>query len=429
MKKPIRKTIPISELLVNTDNPRFESVTNQNQAIELMADEQGSEIKELAQDVIEHGLNPSKNLIVIESKNGKFLTLEGNRRLVSVTLLNNPNKTKDIELREYFQQLKNKYSDRIPDSISCMMFEKEDDALHWVMLEHTGPNKGVGIVKWDSEQRSRFIAQHKEQKSRDIQVFDFADEKKMERKNVRATNLQRVLSNSYACNAIGISFPNGVLDYQKSKSEVKKNLEKVFAAMSKTSFKVGDIYTKDLIEKWTDDVLSTKNSSKKTEQATRTSSSKSTSRKHLIPKDCHLTISIPKINDIFLELRDDLSLDGSKSVPNAVGVLFRVFLEVSLDHYLRKKMKIAPDQNMRIIQKINDVTKYMMDNKIATKDQLRSIRQSSTSQKTDILHIERFHEYVHSSTIQSDPASLKIKWSNVQEFFEILWEDLNKKGS
>ena len=41
MKKPTKKTIPISSLFVNPDNPRFESVKNQQEDIELMLDEKG----------------------------------------------------------------------------------------------------------------------------------------------------------------------------------------------------------------------------------------------------------------------------------------------------------------------------------------------------------------------------------------------------
>ena len=80
MVKPTRKIIPISQLLINPNNPRFESVENQQVAIETMLNKKGSEIKRLAKDIVTNGLNPSKNLMVLESKNNKFLTLEGNRR-------------------------------------------------------------------------------------------------------------------------------------------------------------------------------------------------------------------------------------------------------------------------------------------------------------------------------------------------------------
>ena len=422
MKKPAQKLISISDLRINPNNPRFESVTNHNKALELMLEKKNSEIKKLAQDIIEHGMfNPSKNLMVIKSKNDKYTTLEGNRRVTAAILLHNPKKIKNQDLREFFQKLKDKFPNQIPNRIQCVVFEKEDNARHWIELEHTGKNNGVGVDPWDSEQQGRF----RKKASRQILIFDFADKNGLNRDSIDSTNLERLLFTPHVCEIIGVSFSGGKLSLEKSKSQVKANIKKVFSQMSKSSFKVGDIYKKEQREQWIDEILGTgsKNLSK---NKTKTSA-KSTSRKNLIPHDCDLPISISKIRDIFLELRDDLNLNGSKSVPNAVGVLFRVFLEVSIDHYLKEKMKVKLAQNMIIVKKINDVVQYMLDNNIATNDQIRGIRQSSTSPKTDILHIQRFHEYVHSGTIQPDPASLKIKWENVQEFFEVLWNDLDKK--
>jgi len=242
------------------------------------------------------------------------------------------------------------------------------------------------------------------------------------------------------CNAIGISFPRGELKLTKSKPAVQKNLAKVFSEMSKKDFKVGDIYTKELREKWIDKIIQTGGSqSTKKSTATKTgdeqnaaptsakSLPKSTSRKHLIPKDFELLIKQRKINNIFRELRDDLVLDDSrKATPNAIAVLFRVFLEASLYHYLDKK-GIASPNRATITQMITKVADHMEKNNIASTKQLKFIRITSSKTK-DILHIDRLHEYVHSGTIQPDSGGLKAKWDNLQEFFEILWNDLNKKG-
>ena len=57
----------------------------------------------------------------------------------------------------------------------------------------------------------------------------------------------------------------------------------------------------------------------------------------------------------------------------------------------------------------------------------RQKRATTKAEKTDILHIQRFHEYVHSSTIHPESDALKAKWDNLQEFFEILWNDINIK--
>jgi hypothetical protein len=53
-------------------------------------------------------------------------------------------------------------------------------------------------------------------------------------------------------------------------------------------------------------------------------------RKTLIPRDCYLTVSNPKIAEIVKELRR-LPL---AEYPHSISVLFRVFLETSLDHFL-----------------------------------------------------------------------------------------------
>ena len=156
---------------------------------------------------------------------------------------------------------------------------------------------------------------------------------------------------------------------------------------------------------------------------------KSTSRKHLIPDDFELVIEQTKINNIFRELRDDLVLDNSRkaTTPNAVAVLFRVFLEVSLYHYLDKKgMKMPPKST--ITQMITKVADYMETENIASKKQLKAIRITSSKTK-DVLHIDRLHEYVHTDTIHPNSDGLKARWDNLQEFFEILWKDLNKKGN
>ena len=427
MSQPQKKTINISNMLLNPNNPRFEPVKDQNAALEIMLEKKGPEIKKLAHDIINHGINPTKNVLVAKSKNNKFLVLEGNRRITSLILLNKPTKIKDEKLRKFFQNLKDANPAKTPKNISCVVFKNANDANHWIMLEHTGKNDGAGVDEWDHEQKKRFLPQIPGH----ILILDFAVSNKISTNNVKPTNLQRLFSTSYVRDVVGISFDNGELNLNKPKSQVKRNIKKVFTKMSK-NFKVKNIYTLEQRKEWIDNTLDFENNSQTREDETNSSKNKtkarrkSTDRRSLIPSDCNLAIHAPKINDIFLELRDNLSLQGSKATPNAVAVLFRVFLEVSIDSYLIDKMDKKLSQNMTITKKIEMVTKYMTQNSIAKKDQLRAIQQISTTSTKDILHIQRFHEYVHSGIIQPDSASLKVKWNNLQKFFEILWSDLDK---
>jgi len=168
--KMSRKFILLSDILVNPKNPRFDPVSNQTQSIQLMIAEKEPEIKKLGQDIIEKGINPSKNLIMIQ-KNDKFLTLEGNRRIVALKLLNNPKLSNNEEIRKFFSRLKDEHIVDIPSKVFCVVVENEDDARHWILLEHTGKNQGLGVDPWNREQQHRFG----ENTTKAIKIFDFAN--------------------------------------------------------------------------------------------------------------------------------------------------------------------------------------------------------------------------------------------------------------
>ncbi len=427
MTKYSKKLILLSDILINPKNPRFEPVLNQKQALQLMIIEKESEIKKLGKDIIEKGMNPSKNLIVIQ-KNNKYLTLEGNRRIISLKLLNNPGLTDNKEMREFFSNLKNEHISNIPSSVNCVIFEKEEDARHWISLEHTGKNQGIGVDSWDREQQHRFSGNA----SKAVQIFDFTDDNHIDRQNVDTSNMERILT-PHTCSVIGISFLDGRLQFDKSKTKVQKNIETVFEKMSKRSFKVRDIYNKEIIEKWIDETLGTNEDTHPTTRknpssgakttSEKTKNKKSTKRKHLIPENCNLEIEPTKINDIFVELKYDLILDGKKSTPNAVGVLFRVFLETSIDYYLEKK-KIPYAYTTKLSTKIYSVSTHMVINKIATSKDVKYVRNTAQRASSNILSVENFHEYVHSKNIRPVPGDLKAYWDNCQEFFEILWKNM-----
>ena len=200
--------------------------------------------------------------------------------------------------------------------------------------------------------------------------------------------------------------------------------------MSDKEFTVGKIYTADLRKKWIKEILESEPQTNETatnpQQRTKTLP-KSTSRSHLIPNNCELIIKNSRINDIFRELRDDLPLGDKNPTPNAAGALFRVFLETSLDQYINT-MNVPYSKEPTFKKKINLVTDHINDNKFATPNQLKAIRRTSSAKQTDVLHIQTFHEYVHSSTMRPETADLKNKWDNLQKFFEILWNIINHKN-
>ena len=69
---------------------------------------------------------------------------------------------------------------------------------------------------------------------------------------------------------------------------------------------------------------------------------------------------------------------------------------------------------------------------IADEKKLKSIKKVASSRNSstnsDLLSIENFHQYVHSYKEQPTSSALKLKWDNLQEFFEILWSYLENKN-
>ena len=433
--KNVIQDIPLKQILVNPNNPRFNPVKNQTEAICRMLEMQKSEIKNLAIDIAKYGLNPSKAILVSKHSKTKFITLDGNRRITCLQLLHNPNKAKDETMKKFFTDLKNTYSDNIQTTIPCFVAENKE-ALHWVMLEHTGENKGAGTSRWGSEEKTRFIIsnpqlQQQARFNKSYQVFQYADKKQINREGVDLSTFDRLISNSDIRKELGLDFPDNTLVIS-DKTVLNPHLEKIFQKMSESDFSVRDINRSKQCIEWFNDVVGSSISYQKRPPTSGgkkpPTARKSTERTRLIPKQYSLNIQPPKINDIFLELRDDLPLSNtSKSAPNAVGVLFRVFLEASIDHYLQTVQ--ADIDRVKLPKKIKMITRFMAEHDIANEEQLSAIRQTTQSDETDVLHIDRFNEVVHSTTITPLTRDLKENWNRLQSFMTILWNDVNQRTS
>ena len=417
-----QKTIQLSKLIINPSNPRFSPVQDQDQAIQTMLDREKTSIKFLAKDIAKTGLNPIK-IIAVVPQDKDYVVLEGNRRIIILKLLNNSDKIQDTKLRNFFTKLKASYP--IPSKVRCAIFENKDEAKHWIVLEHTGRNNGVGVVSWDTVQQARFG----DKVSKLVQVVEYIGSG-LDISNIEQTNLERLISTPYVRTKIGIVFSKGKIK-KGNRANILKNLRLVFSAMSKKGFTVRDIDHAEDRERWIDRVLDTKHKAASDTKTTRSQPShdppKSSQRRHLIPSKCILSIKEARINDIFLELKNDLVLRGRNTSPNAAAVLFRVFLETSIDKYIEViKIDVNGDPP-QMKEKINKVTEHMKKAKIATESQLNAIRRISTSPDAYFLNIHWFHQYVHSRHAYPDGDSLKAKWDNLQEFFEILWAHINSK--
>ena len=430
----MKRNIDIKKLMVNPENFRFDPVDNQSEAIDLMLEEKGVEIFNLAKHILEHGLDKAKDSRVLELKKDLFLVLDGNRRITAIKCLHDPSLIKIGPLKTKFLNIL-KGKSVPPDQVNCFVYSNEKDAAEWIKLDHTGKNIGIGQDPWEPAGKDRFDYKFSGKISPAMQIinlFQQETKKKIDTKTLKVSTINRILSNPESRSYLGLDIKNGKVILTSIKKEVISRLDQLFNKIIVDDVTVKEVYhTPDSIE-FMKNLFG--NKPRRSKVVTAISAKgvipinkalkifpRSVDRNILIPKQCILQIYEPKINNIYHELRS-VPLDIAT---NAMAVLFRVFIETSLDCYAVKfGMTFGP--KIKLSGKITKVADLLEKKKIANIDQLKNIRKVAT--KGDpILSIENFHEYVHSFKVQPSPIDLIYKWDNLQEFFEILWMEIAKK--
>lgn len=437
------KIININMLEINTENPRFEMVGNQREAISVMIESQNNKLARLAQDIIENGLNPSDLVIVTphEKHKHKFSVLEGNRRVTALKLLNNndliPEKHKSLLIK--FKQLTPDFKRNPIKEISCVIFSDVDEANRWIKLKHTGENEGVGTVTWDAQQKARFEERFEGKATYALQVIDFLkknnsfdDELKEKLSHIPSSSLQRLLSDPDVREAIGIAIDDGRVVASYSPDEILKPLTRIITDLSRDDFTVKEIYYKDDrlnyletfknselpdksigTQKWE---LTTPNPPKSLKKQSKISKPLSTARNSILPKSCIIHINSPRINKIYRELKD---LDLRDFV-NSAAITFRVFIELSIDEFIEKH-GLESNSNDKLSNKISVVSNYLKDRKFLTKDELKPIN-TAVSSPNSIFSINTFNAYVHNKHFNPLADDLKTTWDNIEPFITKLWE-------
>ena len=441
--------IKLVDLLINTENYRFDTVASQKEAIDIMIEDQNDKLFRLAEHIINNGLNPNDIIQVSPSSHdkSKYNVLEGNRRVITLKLLHNPDlidHSKHQSLKKKFKKLHEDNKSGIIKEIECIVYDDPSEADKWIKLKHAGQSNGIGTVDWDAQQILRFEEKVEGKSSTSLQVINLlkkssevSDETKSKLGNVKITNLDRLISDPDVRSFLGIEIYDGIIQSNIDKREVLKGLKYIINDLLDPRFIVKKIYTKDdrkdyikQIPKSSRPVLSKRadkpwdftKAPSETASGGKPSGSKRPTpqeRKHLIPRNCVMKISTPKVNSIYYELQ---RIDITK-FSNAVAVSFRVFIELSLDCYLEKNKVPKVTINSSLLTKITEVANHMESNNYADKYICKGIR-SSANNKNDLLGIETWNAYVHNARFSPTAANLIITWDNIQTFIEKLWENV-----
>lgn len=460
----IIKTIKLASLFVNTENYRFEPLSSQKEAIDKMIEDQEDKLYFLIEDIITNGLSPVDLIIVTPSEdNNKYIVLEGNRRITSLKLLNNPTLINDkyASLRRRFQKLQKEKSEAVSElkSINCAVFENPTEADIWIKRKHSGELNGVGTVTWNAQQKQRFEERTEGKSSISLQIItllkshkDVPNAIKDSLSKLNITNLQRLISDPYVREHLGLEINNGTIVSKIQVSEVIKGLLKVVTDILNPEFKVADIYNREkrkqyidsfdksqkpdlsneVSEQWSlqdimnkDGQIPLNNDSKIAKKGNNKTVKQ---RVGLVPKSVILHIDNPRLNKIFEELKQV----PVKTCPNASSVLLRVFLELSVDTYIEKYNLVqrnaltASSSGESLQSKVNRVVQHMTNLGTMNRDLSKGIR-AEINDTNSVLSIDSLNAYVHNGFFYPKADNLIIGWDNIENFFIQLWESINNK--
>ena len=206
-KYEIIQEIPIARLFLQFDNPRFEAVENEDEAIERLCLDEN--VYPLATDIVEEGLNPLEYFAMVPVDSAKRLTAkssfyvaEGNRRLCAIKLLNDPDRA-PAKFKKPFQKLAENWEPI--SSVPGVVFHDQKRLRTWLDRLHGGEIGGIGRKSWNSEQKQRFAGEGRNQLAQSI--LDYAEDRGLITKDQRKgklTTVQRFMSNQLLREAIGI---------------------------------------------------------------------------------------------------------------------------------------------------------------------------------------------------------------------------------
>lgn len=458
--------ISINDLTLWDENARFPDkyfTQPEEDLIEFFLSKKDFKFKELAEAIVKDFDLPQLERLVVHEYDNKLVVLEGNRRVAIYKLLLNPNLAKIDNLIAYFNNLKLQISITEETQLECLITENKEAGLRYIDRKHANGNNEVG---WGDTERAHY--NKRRGKAKKDELFKIALTKVIKELDLPETIKEQVLGHGYVTTFYRIinSSPSWLVfglrlnDSDELEYDDPSFLEKlrvvILNVLEQQDFSGNKINSRSLnkneeietylksikdtdagkvsseLEKNTNSNLFGQETINVAKSGSKKSNPKSSSRNYLIPQTCTLQINNTRINDIYHELKNDLLLDDTrKSVPNAVGVLFRVFLETTIDYSL-EKIGVIPKDDVKLAGKVTIIADYMENNGIATKSQLKNIRNVAIAKNT-ILSINNFHDYVHSFETEPTSSDLKAKWNNLQEFFELLlsyiYEKVSKKGS
>ena len=443
--------IPLADLLLDSGNPRLVETRESQQETALgLARQQGDNLIRLATDIVDHGLDPTALPAVVATadRQKRYKVVEGNRRILALRALETPSLVtaalSSASARKLVQ-LAARYEQEPLGNVPCVLFETEEAAQHWIELRHTGQNQGVGLVEWGAEEKDRYHARHAGTRRPAGQVLDFVEKHGRLSAEANASNrriittLQRMLNTAFVREALGIDISNGKVIALYPTSELARSLSRLVEDL-KLNLQVPDLYHLPQREAYVNalprsakprkskmlktptflDNLTAGEPSSGPAVRTRRRRKVQPTRTTVIPRSSTLDVGPPRINAIY----NELATMNVEQYPNACSVMTRVFIELSVDHYIIEK-KLLTEKQLRdspLAKRLKTIVAKLEKTGEIPAKLARAVEAMADNQRSAVgASVFSMHQYVHNEFVYPKSHDLYATWDEIAPLMEKLW--------
>jgi hypothetical protein len=426
------RILPLSSLVVNRANDRHGELENETAAIAWLFNNREQHMRNLAKDIVETGEIYEAPLV---SPNGKkFIVFDGNRRVTCLKLLRDPRKAPSTELQEYFQDLRSKWRGGLIDRIQCQVETDRERVDEILYRRHTGTQSGVGQSTWDDRMKANFVA--RTGKGGGTNVAEEIEKRLStagmlpSRKKIPRSTLNRLLSAEAFRNRLGFSINKGRFIFTHREDVVLGALQRVADDLANRKIVLGDIWDVDdkrvyLDKLESEGVLPTAaHAIAKPKPAAQTPSAQPAPSPPPAVRPARRITLIPDISfpiawagrlqrhrAIWDELQFRLHLADH---PNAISVLFRVLLELSIENYISQSALATVHQNDKLSRRALCVAQDL--HRKGKIDQKYVGVLQKFQQLDPLVSMDTLNRYVHSPNFAPSPEHLAAMWDTLAEF-------------
>jgi hypothetical protein len=424
------RQLPLSSLVVNPANDRHGELENETAAIAQLFASQEQQMRNLAKDLVAKGEVFEPPLVF--PAGDKFIVADGNRRTTCLKLLSAPRRAPTVELQQFFAELRKQWKGKFPEKVECRVETDRDRVDDILFRRHTGVQGGIGQSNWNDRMKNNFVI--RTGKSSGLNVADEIEERlksadMLPSRRIPRSNMNRLLSAEAFRNRVGISVRKGKLEFIREEEATLRALQRIATDLATRTVTLEDIWDTESKLRYIDKLdgegvlptVARKQSSvptpappSKSAAPPKPNPSKPVPWPHIIPNVDYgvtWTARLQRHREIWEELQFKLELSQH---PNAISVLLRVLLELSVDNYLKATSLTTVHENDKLARKAAKIAEDMRYQGKIDQKYLGVI--NKLQQGEGLLSMDTLNRYVHSPNFNVSPEHLKMLWATLSEF-------------